>query len=790
MPLLHRLALPAATLLAIALAAVLSVVAVPQDASAATAQYWSNPATWGGRVPVAGQTVTVPVGKTVVLDVSTPKLGGLQINGTLRFANRNLQLHTRWIMVHGRLQVGTPTAPFTRSARIVLDGPPDDNAMGMGSSVLGVMGGTLDLHGAPRPVTWTRLTRIASAGTRTLRVQSARGWRAGDRIVVASTDHDPSRAEYRKVTAVNGNVLTLGGALNYTHWGLAEEIGGKNVYQRAEVGLINRNIVISGGRSSVTNGIGGHVMVHAGSLARVSGVEFVHMGQAGRLARYPFHFHMMGSAPASYIRSSSVHHSNNRCITVHGTWDVTVADNVGYEAKGHCYFFEDGVERNVKLLRNLGLSTLRPAPEDRILSTDSVPATFWIQHPNNTVVGNAAAGSDGNGFWYDIPEHPTGLSATRSFTGRTQPFGKFAGNVAHSNINRSGEWRSGSGLLIEDYHPAARAQFYGLHSYKNSGFGVWAEHNVAVARATLSENNVGFLGRDAVLRDSHVVGTTSNAGSKLWSMTGLGFYHDLMTARGVTFANFKPDEWRHGVAIGSVVEHINAVPRVSDVRFVNADRLRLTPAWIKDRHSAAALRDLDGSVTGSGKPSTVISRHPLLRNAKCVANARVLGYVCPPGGAFTYVRAQDQTGNGADLGPTDVVRGDGVRYRAMSDPGHASRPQSETTVPLGRTYRYELGRTTPRNLEWVVANDEAGWVQLAVRWPHAVAYVYEGWGEWARTLRPATSAAGLAAGRYWLDPSTKRLFVRFTNDGEWEWLRMKLCATQYCGDRTGSQDRF
>ena len=790
MTLFHRIAVPAATLVAIALAAVLSVVVAPSDARAATAQLWSDPATWGGSVPVTGQVVTVPAGKTVLLDVSPPKLGGLQINGTLRFAHRPLRLHTEWIMVHGALQIGSETTPFSGSAEIVLDGAPDDNAMGMGSSVLGVMGGTLDLHGAPRPVTWTRLTAIATAGSRRLRVQSTQGWRAGDEVVIASTDLDPSRAEYRRVTAVSGNVVTLASALSNTHWGQVDEIAGRRVHQRAEVGLINRNIVVRSGASERTTGIGGHVMVHAGSIARVSGVEFANMGQAGRLARYPFHFHMMGSAPDSYIRASSVHHSNNRCITVHGTSDVTVADNVGYAAKGHCFFFEDGVERRVRLLRNLGLSTLRPEPEDRILSTDSVPATFWIQHPDNNVQGNAAAGSEGNGFWYDIPEHPTGLSATRSFSGRTEPFGTFAGNVAHSNANRSGEWRSGTGLLIEDYHPEARALFSGLHAYKNSGFGVWAEHNVTLANATLSDNNVGFLGRDAVLRDSFVVGATSNASSKLWSMTGLGFYHETMTATRVTFANFKPDEWRHGVAIGSVVEHINAVPRVSAVRFVNADRLRLTPAWITDRHSAAAVRDLDGSITGSGKPATLISGHPLLRTSACVANATVRGYVCPPGGAFTYVRAQDQTGNGTDLGPTDVVRGDGVRYRAMSDPGHASRPQSETTVPLGRSYRFELGRTTPRDLEWVVANQERGWVQVAVDWPYAAAHVYDGWGEWARTVRPAGSRAGLAEGRYWLDPATDLLHLRFANDGDWSWLRMKVCADQYCDEGLGSQDRF
>lgn len=760
----------------------------PQQASAATTLRWSDPATWGGDVPDAGDRVTVPDGETILLDVSPPKLGGLQVNGTLRFARRNLRLHSRWIVVRGRFQVGSEDYPFTNSAEIVLDGQPDDNVMGMGSSALAVMGGTLDLHGSPRPVTWTKLARIATAGSSTIRVQSAKGWRAGDRIVLASTDNDPSRAEQRTIAAVDGDLVKLTRALSFTHWGLSEDIAGKTITQRAEIGLLNRNIVIRGGESSLTTGLGGHVMVHAGSVARVSGVEFVNMGQAGRLARYPFHFHMMGSAPDSYIRKSSIHRSNNRCITVHGSSGVTVADNVAFAAKGHCYFFEDGVERNVKLLRNLGLSTLRPAAGKRILDTDNVPATFWIQNPDNIVRGNAAAGSDGNGFWYDIPEYPTGLSATRSSSPRAAPMGVFSDNVAHSNVNRAGQWRSGTGLLIEDYRPAQRALFDGLIAYKNSGFGVWAEHNVAVARAKLSGNVTGFLGRDAILRDSVVVGTTSNDAQKHWSMVGAGFYHDNMGVHDVTFANFKPEEWRHAVALGSLVEHVNALPRVSGARFVNSDRVRLTPAWQEDFESATAFRDVDGSVTGSGAPSTVVSANPLMRRGGCVRNDRVRGYVCPEGGRYTYVRVQDQTGNSADLGPTQIVRDDGVRYTASSDD---STPESATTVPLGRQYRFDLGRSTPADLEWVVANDEIGWVQLTVDWPHDNLYVYEGWGEWARTLRRADTAAEMGAGeRYYLDTATGRVHVRMRNDGDWNWLRMKVCAQEYCGEGLGSRDRF
>ena len=787
--LITRWAVPLTVAVALALVAALTVALDQGAAHAAGAVRWSSPATWGGKVPVAGQTVRIPAGKTVVLDVSPPKLAGLQIDGTLRFADRNLRLHTGWIMVHGTLQIGSTASPHSARAEIVLDGNPNADVMGMGANVLGVMGGRLELHGKPRPVRWTRLAATVQAGSNRVRVQSAKGWRRGDRIVIAATSNNPDEAEERTISRVDGRVLTLNHPLAHTHWGRAERIAGTTVAQRAEVGLLSRNIVIRGPAGSVRSGIGGHVMVMHGSTARVSDVELVHMGQAGRLARYPFHFHMMGSAPGSYFRSSVVRDSHSRCVTVHGTSDVTVADNVGYATRGHCFFFEDGAETGVKLLRNLGLSTRRPLDGKALLDSDNAPASFWITHPSNVVRGNAAAGSEGNGFWYDLPEHPTGLSADPQINNRVAEFGEFVNNVAHSNVSRANQFRSGSGLLLEDYRAEGPAVVRNFRAYKNSGFGIWAEHSARVVGATLAENNVGFLGRGAVaLRESTIVGATANNADKHWSMTGVGLYHDTTDISRVTFANFKPDQWRHGVAIGPIVEDITTVPRFSSVRFVNADRVRMTPPWIDDRVSATMITDVDGSVTGSGTGRTITASHPLLLGPGCRRSAALDAHLCPKGARITMVRVQDHTGARQKIGPASLTRDDGARYAVPADHSWSSQPMSQGTVLMNRRYTMQLGRPTPANLEWVVSNAETGWVQLAVKWPHANAFVYDGWGEWARNLKPAASQSELAQGaRYWLDPATKLLHVRFSNDGAWRWLRIKACAQRHCGEGLGTR---
>ena len=72
-------------------------------------------------MPRAGDKVTIPAGKHVVLDVTPPALGSLTIEGKLSFANnRDLELTTEWVVLHGELEIGTAASPHTRKATITL----------------------------------------------------------------------------------------------------------------------------------------------------------------------------------------------------------------------------------------------------------------------------------------------------------------------------------------------------------------------------------------------------------------------------------------------------------------------------------------------------------------------------------------------------------------------------------------------------------------------------------------------------------------------------------------------
>src|SRR6186997_3424488 len=144
---------------AVLLGGVFAVVQAQDAGAPAKATKWSDAATWpNNKVPAAGDKVTIAKDRNVILDVSTPALGGVTIDGKLTFAdNADVELTTEWIMLHGELAIGTEAKPHTRKATITLaNNVKDEELMGMGDRGIMISGGTLNLHG-DRTNTWTKL---------------------------------------------------------------------------------------------------------------------------------------------------------------------------------------------------------------------------------------------------------------------------------------------------------------------------------------------------------------------------------------------------------------------------------------------------------------------------------------------------------------------------------------------------------------------------------------------------------------------------------------------------------
>src|SRR5271170_6788051 len=329
-----------------------------QQQGSTSGKRWSDPATWPDKkVPGKDAVVTIGRDMDVVLDVIPPALHGLTINGKLSFAdNKDLELTTEWIMVHGELEIGTEAKPHTRNATITLtDNVKGEDFGGMGGNDrsdrgIMLMGGILNLHG-PEKNTWTKLAKTAEAGSNSIEVLNAAGWRAGEEIVLASTDFHPRQAERRTISAIRGNTITLGKKLDYMHFGKITF----DVDERGEVGLLTRNIKLQASADAEQSYYGGHVMAMTGSKMFVEGVEFNRMGQHMTLARYPIHWHLIGDAKGQYIKNSSLLDTYNRCVTVHGTNFLRVENNVTYNTVGHCFFLEDGIEHGNQFVHNLAI---------------------------------------------------------------------------------------------------------------------------------------------------------------------------------------------------------------------------------------------------------------------------------------------------------------------------------------------------------------------------------------------------------------------------------------------------
>ena len=131
-----------------------------------------------------------------------------------------------------------------------------------------------------------------NAGSTSIQVLNAAGWRVGDEIVLASTDFDPRQAERRTISAIRGNTITLDKKLDYMHFGKITF----DVDERGEVGLLTRNIRLQASADAEQSFYGGHVMAMGASKMFVEGVEFNRMGQNLTLARYPIHWHLVGDA--------------------------------------------------------------------------------------------------------------------------------------------------------------------------------------------------------------------------------------------------------------------------------------------------------------------------------------------------------------------------------------------------------------------------------------------------------------------------------------------------------------
>lgn len=329
---------------------------------------WSDPATWGGWVPQAGQSVIIPSGKRVLLDVTPPPLNGLEIHGSLIFDDQDLELTANWMIVFGELRVGSPLWPHRHSAVITLTGHgPQDHVEGLGTKFLAVMSsGTLEMHSEWRPG-WIKLNATAEVGTEHIILAQTPNWRAGDRIVIAPNSADEIDAEERTILGVRGNLVTLTRPLKRRHWGALEVAPGQTVDERAEVGLLTRNVLLRGENTQSTS-FGGSLLLMPGAQVHVDGLEATGLGQRGRIDRYPVQCFAGAEMFGAYLKNSSLHHNFLHNVDLQRTRGFQLKNNVIYDVLNEAYFLQ-----KPNGARGTGPLTERAWPETSVARWQTTP---------------------------------------------------------------------------------------------------------------------------------------------------------------------------------------------------------------------------------------------------------------------------------------------------------------------------------------------------------------------------------------------------------------------------------
>lgn len=698
----------------------------------------------------AGLDVIIAAGDVVSLTSST-NINHLVINGELHCdeanADSEIVLQATSIVVNGLFKCGDHSNPYDKKFIISLKNSsldPKQDHRYRGLIVMG--GGELELYGTRKNSRWYRLNANLQAGSnelyvdashlvrnsetqtiqtnfrepQSLRVQKRTpslignlNWSVGDKIVVAPTGYNYLESETFTIQAIQKSSpykITLDRPATYNHYGQRQimqsnAIGTFNLDERAEVANLTRSIVIKGDESTgpidegsgQTAQRGGHVMVHHNSSAKIDAVEFYKMGQAGVMSRYPFHWHYVHDGTGQFIKNSSIHHSYQRCITVHKTNNVDVVNNVCHNFKGHGFFLEDGDEINNRIIRNLAITAKAPHDSKVLLQSDRLIGSeaqgrfpsvsgYWISNPNNIVMRNNLAGSVGTGFWMsfekEVKDHQGNIIATPISTD-TDIFQNNLAHAAQVGITWDGApgWQNAGNpnnpndkkLASAHYRPQTVPVFKNLKAYKNLMTGIYFRGQTAVfENAIMADNGWGaWVAYNNVFQNCVFIGRTQNSSPAMddqyynlvprdsrYRRNGITLYDGPFEVHDSDFLNFSSSEETRVIngrseittyvpftSTGGTNKYVNFTSGLSfDPEPINrmhmhskAERWRETPML-----GNSNIRDMDGSLTGV-VGALVVGERSLGKNNTCIDGGETLKnhLVCPATyteGSFNYMR--------------------------------------------------------------------------------------------------------------------------------------------------------
>ncbi len=192
-----------------------------------------------------------------------------------------------------------------------------------------------------------------------------------------------------------------------------------------------------------------------------------------------------------------------------------------------------------KVAGGKNFDTAGQSAKDILIPSDNNVSTFWITNPDNIFRDNVAAGSEQIGFWFALPEHPTGAfldkDGSKTIWPRRTAYREFKGNTAHSNFDglmsdrgprADGHFAVGGHIALANptdaNSPQVETRFEDFTSYKNRNSGLWVRGEMDLFRnLKLADNAISYthasgnFARSAYTSrvvDSLFVGESANIG--------------------------------------------------------------------------------------------------------------------------------------------------------------------------------------------------------------------------------------------------------------------------------------
>lgn len=221
---------------------------------------WSNVSMWNNsKLPQKGENVIIPSAWRVILDIDTPNLSSLIIDGDLTFdtTQDKITLTAALIWVRkGSIYAGSIETPYPKKIEIKLTGTrasPSliiDSFIDSANKILAVTG-NMKLYGKGTNKTWTHLAKSVNNGENVIVLSEAVDWAAGNIVVIGPTETDNTHHEKFTILQISDDkkTITLNEKLQYFHYGSENTTYnsefGSVLDMRAAVGLLDRNIVIT-----------------------------------------------------------------------------------------------------------------------------------------------------------------------------------------------------------------------------------------------------------------------------------------------------------------------------------------------------------------------------------------------------------------------------------------------------------------------------------------------------------------------------------------------------------------